>query len=114
MKTCKICGKNNSRKLSEFCSIKCSNKNQYNKNRNKIIKKAHQWNIDNKDKRNKRDNLSAKSTYRLIIDRCNNINNKSYNNYGGKGIKCFLSFDEFIEIYKENNCSICGCKLDNN
>ena len=50
--------------------------------------------------------------------RCNNITNRSYNNYGGRGIKCFWkSFEEFVndmgESYKihakkfgENNTTL--------
>ena len=36
------------------------------------------------------------SIYCLILNRCNNPNNKKFHNYGGRGIKChFGSFQEF-------------------
>lgn len=33
------------------------------------------------------DNVKAKNTYRKMIDRCYNTENKNYNRYGGRGIK---------------------------
>ena len=39
--------------------------------------------------------------YHSILSRCNNTNNRSYKNYGGRGIKCF--WGSFLEFQKEKH-----------
>jgi len=113
MNNCKVCNGINNRTQSKYCSVKCSNKAFYDKNQNYMINRSTKWNKENKVRRNKRDNKTCCATYRLIVDRCNNPNNKSYSIYGGKGVKCLLLKEEFLSIYKNNNlCASCGCILN--
>lgn len=38
-------------------------------------------------------------TLKNIKDRCNNINNKDYKNYGGRGIKCLIASEELKKLW---------------
>lgn len=40
-----------------------------------------------------------KKIYNLIHQRCTNINNASYNRYGGRGIKCLITQDELKKLW---------------
>lgn len=40
-----------------------------------------------------------KRTLKGIKDRCNNSNNKDYNNYGGRGIECRITEEELKELW---------------
>lgn len=51
--------------------------------------------------------------YNNIKQRCNNPNHPSYHNYGGRGIRCNLTIDEFLDIYFSTDaCEMCGDKVD--
>lgn len=48
------------------------------------------------------------SVYASIIQRCNNIKNKSYPRYGGRGIKCLWgSFEDFMDDMYESYLQHC-------
>lgn len=41
--------------------------------------------------------------------------NKSYKNYGAKGVKCIIDRNDFCEIYQRvENCQVCGIKFSTN
>jgi hypothetical protein len=51
--------------------------------------------------------------YFNILARCNNPNNPSYYRYGGNGIKCLLTKEEFMKIFfSTETCENCGVKLN--
>jgi hypothetical protein len=57
---------------------------------------------------------SGHYVYHAIIQRCNNKNHKHYKYYGGKGIKCTISKNKFMDIYwRTSECELCGVKLQN-
>jgi len=112
MKNCEICNGPNVRRQSIFCSVECSNKAYYNKNRQNMINRAAKWNRDNKNKRKNRNRYNGTSVYNGITQRCNNPNATVYKYYGAKGIRCLLTKNEFQEIYFNTNiCSLCYCEL---
>ena len=70
------------------------------------------WLDENRSKFNLQHGMSNSpeySIYKKVKQRCENLNNEEYENYGGRGIRClFASFDEFYEALGErpNNASI--------
>lgn len=55
---------------------------------------------------------SGVTTYRFILERCNNPKNPSYCRYGAKGVKCLLTLEEFRNIYFGTDyCDICEQRL---
>ena len=51
--------------------------------------------------------------YANIKARCGNSNNPSYHLYGGRGIRCEITKDEFLEIYFSiDDCPHCGVRLN--
>jgi len=59
---------------------------------------------NNKEKVNKKIKIYRKSVpwkccFQNILKRCNNINNKSYKNYGNRGIKCLITEEELKELW---------------
>lgn len=51
--------------------------------------------------------------YNNIIQRTTNVNNTAYPMYGGRGIRCTISREEFLSIYfSTDTCEDCGCKLN--
>jgi hypothetical protein len=61
-----------------------------------------------------------KRVYYHIINRCKNLNDKRYKNYGGRGIKCLITTEELKELwfrdvaYKMKNPSIDRIDNDGN
>lgn len=97
-------------------------KKYYDKHKTKILKRAR----NNKDymkrqrDRNKKERIEKpwlKYLYNART-RCKNPNNKQYHNYGGRGIKCFLTRDDIEYLwfrdkaYEMDNPSI--DRIDNN
>jgi hypothetical protein len=116
MKNCIICGKLNDRKISKFCSKKCSDRQQYLQNRNSDIRRATNWNKKNKNRRQeilRKEKLSAKPAFRAIKQRCEDRQCSSFKYYGGKGVKCLFNFQEFKNIYlRTDRCELCDCLLN--
>ncbi len=51
---------------------------------------------------------SAYLAFQNIRQRCTNRNNKDFLDYGGRGIECALSQEEFAAIYyRTDSCVIC-------
>jgi hypothetical protein len=93
-----------SQKKSKCCSKKCYNKNWDTNNKNKKLEYKRKNNLKRRQK--------GIHAYFMIKDRCNNLNNNEYKYYGGKGVKCLLSKEEFLNIYwRTNYCEICNKKL---
>lgn len=52
-------------------------------------------------------------TFQNIRQRCTNRNNKDFLDYGGRGIECALSQEEFAEVYYRTDCcELCGTLLN--
>ena len=78
--------------------------------KSKIKHKKHQKEYYNKNK--KWFSLNHKKYYKKFIykfifynikDRCNNLKNKEYKNYGGRGIKCLITEEEIKTIMERDN-----------
>ena len=104
-KGCKFCSKcNHYKSLSDFYNCKnykdkksywCKKciKNYQKIHYSTIIKSISKW--LKKDHKN----FPWKRTLRDIKARCNNPKNKSYKNYGGKGIKCEITVEELEKLW---------------
>jgi len=56
---------------------------------------------------------SGNRAYNNITQRCNNKSNPSFKLYGGRGITCDLTREEFMTIYfSTDTCTDCKCKLN--
>ncbi len=56
---------------------------------------------------------SAYLAFQNIRQRCTNRNNKDFPEYGGRGIECAVSQEEFAKIYyRTNGCELCGTILN--
>ncbi len=72
---------------AKYCSSRCSDKNR------KYIKE--------------------RQAFASIRSRCNNEKNKGYKNYGGLGIKCKISWADFVLFYNTSNkCLLCHNPFD--
>lgn len=61
----------------------------YNINKNKIIKESLLYHKNN----------PWRKPLNHAKNRCNNINNKRYKDYGARGIKCLITLDEIKELW---------------
>jgi len=68
----------------------------------------------NNEKSNSQRKNDGKYVWRHLKDRCQNPDNKSYKDYGGKGVECkFTSFQEFQEFcFRTNECEQCAIPLN--
>lgn len=56
---------------------------------------------------------SAYLAFQNIRQRCTNRNNKDFDDYGGRGIECALSQEEFADLYYRTDCcELCGTPLN--
>jgi len=99
---CKICHKIYYNKNKEL--IQAQLKKSYYKNREKRLKSAKDYNIQNKEKRDlygeqRRLEYPWKIIYNNIKQRCLNKNHPRYKYYGGRGIKCLITKEELKEIW---------------
>jgi len=52
--------------------------------------------------------------FRNIRFRCDNEKSIQYKNYGGKGVRCLITLDEFTNLYNTaETCPICGDEFQN-
>jgi hypothetical protein len=68
---------------------KLFNKNYYLLNRNVILNQKKEY----------QNSVPWRLTLKRIHDRCNNKNNQRYKDYGGRGIKCFITEEELKELW---------------
>ncbi len=88
-----------------YCKM-CKSKNQ------KLHYHLHQ---EQEKERRKKYAIKGNGAFNNIFARCEKPNNKYYQYYGAKGIKCLISRKEFLAIYfSRNTCSICGVILEDN
>ena len=103
---CKQCNKEfeSDRKNATFCSTECSDSFF------KTYRKT--WRDNNPAIETDYVNSGIRA-YNNIHQRCTNTNHKSYNSYGGRGIKLELTKKEFVKIYfSSNTCAMCGQVLN--
>lgn len=103
------------------CKINKANKHFKNNNStcNSCIRKVTIWNLNNKEKylynkgtsyykhrkdilkrlRKSRNKNKWKVSYHLAKQRCNNLKNPSYKDYGGRGIKFLMSQKDFYDLW---------------
>lgn len=79
-------------------------KQYYNKNKVLILKKQNEYSVINKKRisnnnKIKRDKFPWIYIFHGIKNRCTNKNDKSYKNYGGRGIKYLITADEVKELW---------------
>ena len=83
----------------DLVNKKASDKIYYQKNREKICKRVSEYRLKNIEyirQQKKTDKYLFFARYKKMLSRCNNINDKSYKDYGGRGIKClWLSLADF-------------------
>lgn len=124
---CKNCDKQFDRNSSaqKYCSQKCRERNQakgklernpnywkeyYRKNKSRRLQQSKE--SQQRTGRNKRYAENGRLAHYNIISRCSNPNSPAYSRYGGKGVKCLISFEEFQQIYfSTDNCKICDVQL---
>jgi len=80
------------------------NKEYYQEHRDFLIAQARAWQLKNKDKKRQYDKNYRKNNrwanhFDRIKQRCNNPNNNSYKNYGGRGIKCLITLEEIKRLW---------------
>lgn len=116
MKACVVCGQDNHRPQSDFCSVRCSNKSYYITNSHRIIEQATIWNESNRRRRKRilnTEHSNAKAVFRTIRQRCESKTHRSYKDYGARGIKCLIDYETFAAIYfRTDECENCGCRLN--
>ncbi len=115
-KTCSKCKK--SKSINEFhihighkdgfssvCKECCEKyRTKYYKKHKKQYKKLRNKKKENKKKYNKiwssKNKLSGR--YNGIKQRCNNPNTRNYKHYGGRGIKCLMTFEELKYLWNRD------------
>jgi hypothetical protein len=91
---CKDCRKNY--QILHTDEIKKYNKNYQEKNKKKLKKQQKEY----------YKNFPWKRTLLAINQRCNNIKTKQYKDYGGRGIKCFITEEELKELWIRDNAHL--------
>lgn len=85
-----------------FCGDSCHNKYHYSKRNNDVIKNSHI-----------RFRKHGGAAFCSIRSRCNRKSDPSFINYGGRGIQCKISLEEFRNIFfRTDDCEVCQTKLN--
>lgn len=111
MALCVICKKDfiKNKKIHETCSRKCSDKNNYCKNKQKYIQRARQWALFNPEKAKASRKKAFYKFYKYQRKRFNTLMIKSYHNNKIKYNAFFRALYHFKDI---SNIKCQSCKIN--
>lgn len=87
-----------------------SKQSYYQRNKEKIIARQKEWNKNNKEKlygyiKKYESGKPWLKTLANVRQRCNYVNDPKYQNYGGKGVKCFITLKEIETLWFRDKAS---------